>query len=152
MRTLITAIIVGWSVYPPGLQAQSDWTAVQKLVAGTGIRVEADSRRATGILHSATDSEIVVANSFGDLAHFDRQDVQRILEVFGRPDAKKRGAIIGFAVGAGWAALATIGSAERDDDRRRRELPLVWAILAGGGAAIGAWMADEVRTVVVYRR
>ena len=152
MRRLIALIVVGWFVFSPALRTQSDWTAVQKLAAGTSVRVEAGTRRATGTLHRVTDSEVVVASPFGDLAHFNRQDVERILEVFGRPNAKRRGAIIGFVLGAGWATLATLGSAERDGDRRRRELPLVWLILAGGGAALGAWMADDAKTVVIYMR
>ena len=150
MRTLV--IGVGWLALASVVHAQSDWSAVQQLGPGTvQIRVDAGNRSATGAVQRVTDSEIVVRNEFGDVAHFNRQDVRRVQQLLGRPNAKKRGMLIGFLAGAGLSAIATLSSAERGD-RRKHELPVIYAATMGGGALIGGLLADSERAHVIYTR
>ena len=57
--------------------------------------------------------------------------------------------IIGFLAGAGLSAIATLSSAERGD-RRKHELPMIYGVTMGGGALLGALLADSERAVVIY--
>lgn len=150
MRRL--GMCVGWLALASVLHAQSDWTAVQHLAPGsTRVRVEAGSRRGTGSVYRVTDSEIAISNEYGDIAHFSRQDVQRIEQILGRSNARKRGTIIGFLAGAGLSTIATLSSGERGD-RRKHELPLIYGVTMGGGALVGRLLADAERTQVIYTR
>jgi hypothetical protein len=150
MRTLAIAIVVGWLVYPSVTHAQSDWSAVQKLAAGTPLRVGAGPRRAEGALHSATDVELTVINRFGDIARFDRNEVERVEVFVGDPHPKRRGA----RKGALWSSLliipATLSAEMGGMDRKA--LPFAYCMIICGGAAIGAWLADDARTTLIYQR
>jgi hypothetical protein len=150
MRTLAIAIVVGWFVYPCAVHAQSDWTAVQRLAAGTRIRVEAGARRAEGALHSATDVELAVINGFGAIARFNRNEVERVEGFVGDPHPKRRGA----RKGALWSSLliipATLSAEMGGMDRKA--LPFAYCLILCGGAAVGAWMADDAQTTVIYQR
>jgi hypothetical protein len=150
VRILIVG--VAWLALVSVLHAQPDWAAVQQLAAGSiQVRVEAGNRRASGSIHRVTDSEIAIRNAYGDIAHFNRQDVQRIEQVVGPSGGRKRGMIIGFLAGAGLSAIATLSSGERGD-KRRHELPLIYGVTMGGGALLGALLAESDRTHVIYTR
>lgn len=150
MRTLIAMIVVGWFVFSPVLHSQTDWSAVQKLPVGTTVRVEAGPRRGTGTVHSSSDTELAILNGFGDIARFDRKEVERVEAFVGDPHPKRRGA----KKGALWSSLLIIPatfSAEMGG-MDRKALPVAYCMIICGGAAIGAWMADDAQTVIVYRR
>ena len=150
MRTPIVFFVAGWLSASAFVSAQSDWTAVQQLAPGTAVRVSAGARRATGSLHTATDSDIAVLNGFNDITRFPRKDVDLIEEVLGEPHPKRRGAI----KGALWSLLltvpATISAAMGGMDGKY--LPLAYCFIICGGAAIGAWVAEDAATRLVYRR
>ena len=150
MRT--PAIFVGWLTLASVAHAQSDWAAVQQLATGhSQVRIEAGGRRAAGTISRVTDSEIVIRNAYGDVAHFDRQQVSRVEQVIGGSSAKKRGVVIGFLAGAGVSAIAAWSSGERGD-RRKHELPLIYGVTMGGGALLGGLLADAERTQLIYTR
>ena len=150
MRTLIIA--VGWLALASVLHGQSDWAAVEQLVSGsTQVRIIAGSRRVTGTVYRVSDSEIAVTNAYGDIAHFNRHDVQRVEQIVGPSKGKTRGMIVGFLAGAGLSAIATLSSGERGE-RRKQELPVIYAVTMGGGALLGALMADSEHTRVIYTR
>ncbi len=150
MHTLIALIVVGWFVFSPVLHCQTDWSAVRKLTGGTTVRVEAGSRRPTGTVHSASDTELAILNSFGDIARFDRKEIERVELFVGDPHPKRRAA----KKGALWSSLliipATLGAEMGGMDRRA--LPFAYCMIICSGAAIGAWMADDGQIVVIYRR
>ena len=148
MRTLIV-FVAGWLAASPALAAQSDWTAVQRLAAGTAIRVSAGPRRATGTLHSATDTELAIVSG-NDVARFARNEVDQVEEVIGEPHPKRRGAVKGALWSLLLAVPATISAGMGGMDPKY--LPLAYCFIICGGAAIGAWVADDAATRVVYRR
>ncbi len=152
MRTSpIVFLVAGWLAASSAfVSAQSDWTAVQKLTVGTAIRVSAGARRATGQLHIASDTEIAVLNGVSDIARFARKDVDLVEEVIGEPHPKRRGAVKGALWSLLLAIPATI-SAEMGG-MEHKYLPLAYCFIICGGAAIGAWIADDAATRVVYRR
>ena len=150
MRRLVMS--VGWLALASVLHAQSDWTAVHQLTAGTSrVRIEAGNRRGAGVVNRVTDSEITITNEHGDIAYFNRQDVQRVELILSRSNARPRGTIIGFLAGAGLSAIATASSGERGD-RRKHELPLIYGVTMGGGALLGRLLAEKERTRVIYTR
>jgi len=150
MRTLIATVVVGWIVSSPVLEAQTDWSAVQKLPIGTTVRVEAGPRLSTGTVHASSDTELAIVNGVGDIARFDRKEIERIEMFVGDLHPKRRGA----KRGALWSSLliipATLGAEMGGMDRRA--LPFTYCLIICGGAAVGAWMADDAKTVVIYQR
>ena len=150
MRTLINLIVAGWCIFSSILHGQSDWSAVQTLRAGTFVRVEAGSRRATGEVHTATDTELSVRNSSGDIARFDRKEIDRVDVFVGDPNPKRRGARKGALWSAPLIIPATLGAEMGGMDRKA--LPFAYCLIICGGAAIGAWMADDPKTVPIYSR
>ena len=151
MRTPIVFFVAGWlSASSTFVSAQSDWAAVQNLTVGTAIRVSAGARRASGKLHVASDTEIAVLNGFNDIARFARKDVDLVEEVVGDPHPKRRGAV----KGALWSLLLTIPAtiSAGMGGMEQKYLPLAYCFIICGGAAIGAWIADDAATRVVYRR
>jgi hypothetical protein len=150
MRTLVTVTVAGWFIFSSILHAQSDWGAVQKLAAGTPVRVEAGSRRATGSVHSATDTELVVLNGSKDMARFDRKEIDRVEVFVGDPHPKRRGAKKGALWSTPLLIPATLGAEMGGMDRKA--LPFAYCLIVCGGAALGVWMADPPKTVVIYTR
>jgi hypothetical protein len=150
MRQTISAIAVGWFFLSGAPQAQSDWTAVQKLPLGTTVRVTAGPRQVVGALESATANELAVRGSRHDAARFERIDIQLVESFVGNPRPKRRGA----RNGALWSLIlvvpATFGAEMGGMDRRY--LPLAYCFVVCGGAALGAWLAEDAHTIVVYRR
>ena len=148
MRRLVIA--VGWLTLATAAEAQSDWAAIHQLAGGSAeVRVDAGHRKARGMVHHVTDSSIDIKNAYGEIAHFNRQDVRRIERVMGGANAKRRGAIVGFVIGAGLSTIATVSSGERGD-RRRHELPVLYGVTMGGGALLGALLADAEQTELLY--
>lgn len=151
MRTPIVFFVAGWlAVSSEFVSAQADWAAVQKLSVGAAIRVTAGGRRAAGTLHTASDADIAVMTGGHDITRFSRMDVDLVEEVIGEPRPKRRGAI----KGAMWSLLLVIPatiSAEMGG-MEHKYLPVAYCFIICGGAAIGAWLADDATTRVVYRR
>jgi hypothetical protein len=145
-----TLIVAGWFIFSSMLQSQSDWGAVRKLAAGTPVRVEAGSRRATGSVHSATDTELAVLNGSKDIARFDRKEIERVEVFVGDPHPKRHGAKKGALWSAPLLIPATVGAEMGGMDRKA--LPFAYCLIVCGGAAIGAWVADPPKTVVIYTR
>ena len=151
MRASIAATLAaGWLVTSTMLLAQSDWMAVLKLDAGSVVRVDAGSRRAIGTVRSVTDTSLIVVNGFGDVATFARPDIDRVELFIGDPHPKRKGALKGALWSLLLAIPATLGSEMGGSDRK--DLPWLYTMIVGSGAAIGAWSADAARTIVVYRR
>jgi hypothetical protein len=150
MRKPITPIIAGWFIFSSILYGQTDWSTVQRLAAGTPVRVEAGSRRATGSVHSATDTELSILGSSKDIARFDRKEINRVELVVGDLHSKRRGARKGALWSAPLIIPATLGAELGGMDRK--VLPIAYCLIICGGAAIGAWMADAPKTVVLYTR
>ena len=151
MRTPIVFFVAGWLASSSTfVSAQSDWNAVQKLAVGTTVRVSAGTQRATGKLHVVSDTDIAVQNGFNDIARFARTEVDLVEEVVGEPHPKRRGAVKGALWSLLLAIPATI-SAEMGG-MEHKYLPLTYCFIICGGAAIGAWVADDAATRVVYRR
>ncbi len=150
MRTLIAVVVVGWFISSPVLRGQTDWSAVQKLPVGTNVRVEADLRRGTGKVHSSSDTGLAILNGFGDIARFDRKEIERVEMFVGDPHPKRRSAKKGALWGSLLVIPATLGAEMGGMDRKA--LPFAYCLIICGGAAIGAWIADDAQTVIVYRR
>ena len=149
MRRLMTAIALGWFVVPSVSYAQDPWKAVTSIATDTRVRVEATgARRISGRLLRADDTEIVIVDSFGDVARFRRQDVSIVEQLVGNADAKKRGARKGFLWGAVLSVLGTYGTLANGG---AKELSIVYGTFMGGGALIGFLLADNPSYVVVYR-
>ena len=153
MRRIVACMAI--CLFAEGLHAQGvttpgDWTAVQKLVPGTHVRVSAGSRRLTGTLQSATDTTLTVLNQFRDVARIDRGEVDLVEEIFGNPHPKRHAAI----KGALWSALLAIPATISTEmgGLERKYLPLTYCMIICTGAAIGAWMADPPQRRIVYRR
>ena len=153
MRTIAVCVAVVFCVQvmhgqiPP---VPHDWSAVQRLVPGTTVRVVAGSRRLTGGVHSATETTLTVLNEFRDMARFDRAEVDLVEEIVGHPHPKRRGAL----KGALWSSLLTIPATVSSEmgGMERKYLPLAYCLIICTGAAIGAWTADAPQTRVVYSR
>ena len=143
-------LAAGWLAAVQTLDAQSDWTAVQRLASGTTVRVAAGSRTATGLVQSATETELTLRNGGRDIARFDRKEVERVEMFIGDPHPKRRGA----KKGALWSSLLIIPAtvAAEMGGMDRKVLPIAYCLIICGGAAIGAWAADDAQTVVIYRR
>jgi len=150
MPTPIVFFVAGWFASSAFVAAQSDWSAVQQLTVGADIRVSAGARRATGKLHIASDTEIAVLSAVSDIARFARQDVDLVEEVIGHPHPKRRGAVKGALWSSLLAVPATISAGM--GGMEQKYLPLAYCLIICGGAAIGAWIADDATTRVVYRR
>jgi hypothetical protein len=145
----MTVIALGWFVFPSICHAQGQWSAVTSLAAETPVRVEGTANRRTAArLLRADDSEIVLVNAFGDVARFSRQDVRLVEQLIGNADSKKRGARKGFLWGAALSLLGTYGTLANGG---AKELSIVYGTFMGGGALIGALLADSPSYVVVYR-
>ena len=150
MRTIINLIAAGWFTVSPVLHAQSDWSAVQNLAAGTLVRVEAGSRHATGSVQTATDSELSVVNSSKDVARFDRNDIDRVAVFVGARHPKRQGAKKGALWSLPLIIPATLAAEMGGMDRKA--LPFAYCLIVCSSAAIGAWAADAPKTVVIYTR
>lgn len=149
MRSVLTVIVLVSFAVPSIAHAQGQWSAVTSLAVDTLVRVEGTSnRRTTARLLRADDREIVLVNAFGDVARFSRHDVRLVEQVIGNADAKKRGARKGFLWGAALSALGTYGTLANGG---AKELSIVYGTLMGGGALIGALLAESASYMVVYR-
>ena len=149
MRSVMTLIVLVWFAVPSISHAQGQWSDVTSLAVDTTIRVEGTAnRRTTARLLRADDNEIVLVNAFGDVARFSRPDVRLVEQIIGNADSKKRGARKGFLWGAALSALGTYGTLANGG---AKELSIVYGTFMGGGALIGALLADSVSYVVVYR-
>lgn len=151
MRALVVILVAGWvAVSSTLVSAQSDWAGVRNISAGTAIRVSAGARRATGTLHIVSDTDIAVLNAFNDIVTFARNDVDLVEEVIGNPHPKRRGAV----KGALWSLLLVVPAtiSARLGGMEQKYLPLAYCFIVCGGAAVGAWIAEDAVTRVVYRR
>lgn len=153
MRTTAACVAVAFCVQVVNGQTAPvprDWSAVQRLVPGTTVRVVAGSRRLTGAVESATDATLIVLNEFRDAARLDRADVDLVEEIVGHPHPKRRGAL----KGALWSSLLTIPATVSTEmgGMERKYLPLAYCLIICTGAAIGMWTADAPHIRVVYSR
>jgi hypothetical protein len=122
------------------LPAQTDWSVVRGLHAGTPVEVVfGNLKRAAGPVVEATDDNLTVQTASGP-SLIARSDVRRV-SVTTRLRSKR--ALIGLAIGAGaGAAIAAIAVKSNDIDIRHDisigvPMALGGAIGAGVGAATG---------------
>ncbi len=106
MRPIPAALILLLSL-AASLTAQSDWTHVQSLAAGTKIRIEvANSKPISGNLQSVSETSITI-DPGGGARSIDQPQVSRVS--VRTPARRKRSIVIGLSIGA--AAGAGLGGA-----------------------------------------
>jgi hypothetical protein len=99
---------------------------------------------------AADVNELLVRGRSTDLARFARADVDVVETFAGNPHPKRRGA----RNGALWSLILVVPAtlAAEMGGMNHKYLPLAYCLIVCGGAALGAWLAEEARTVVVYRK
>jgi hypothetical protein len=129
----------------PYVTARNNWSAVERLPAGTGVLVHTQDGKRSGELSAVGPTGLVVREKAGQLTSLARPDVRRlyIRSVF--MDSRIGNSLWDAAM---FMMLSVFVAPFVHEDNQRK----VMGAMAAGGAAVGATVKTSYRDYIIYIR